>query len=441
MKKKGIIVVLFAVSIFLTACGDITSNDLEGERTVLTLGTVSANQDLREQVEIFNQQNSAYLIEIKTYGDMTVAGTDAVDLMQMEIAAGKGPDIIDFGYLYSPRAVCKGITEELSAYMEADKEFHKEDYFMNVVEALAGDDKIYVISPQFSIRSVAGRKEDLGDATNWNMQDVMSYFQGNDQEKILFPGDSRREVFGFLCMGSMGEFVNWADGTCSFDEGEFKELLTFADQFPDQRIYDEDYSVLQQFQVGKALLYPVSIRNVYECAKVRMIFDNVPINYIGYPLNGRNGNIAQMGNLVLGINKNSDYKEIAWKFIKGFLQEEYQSSIENGLPLLKSELERRLDEAKKIEYEQDMSGREVEKVKDSIIFEGEDPIDIVCINEQDAVDLLEIINNVDTAYAVDLDLYSIILEEVTYYFEDNRNMDSVIEIIQNRASIYVSENY
>ena len=125
MKKKGIIVVLFAVSIFLTACSDITDNDSKGERTVLTLGTDSANQELRKQVEIFNQQNSAYLIEIKTYGNMAVAGTDAVDLMQMEIAAGKGPDIIDFGYLYSPRAVCKGITEELSAYMEADKEFHK----------------------------------------------------------------------------------------------------------------------------------------------------------------------------------------------------------------------------------------------------------------------------------------------------------------------------
>lgn len=432
---------LFAVLFFLTACGRNEDNVSEDGRIVLTLGTVSANQNLRKQVEIYNQNNSEYLIEIKTYGDQAVAGTDAMSMIQMEIVAGEGPDIIDFGYLYSPMAVGKGIVEDLSVYMEADADFHEEDYFMNVIDALSGSEKVYVISPQFSIRSFAGRKEDLGDATSWNMQEIMSYFEENEQDRILFPGDSRKEVFGFLCTGSMGNFVNWTDGTCSFDDGAFKELLLFANQFPDQRIYSEGYSVLQQFQSGKALLYPVSITDVYETAEVRTIFGDAPVNYIGYPLSGGNGNIVRTGNIVLGINRNSSHKEAAWEFIKSFLKEEYQSNIEGGLPLLKKELEVRLKKACEIEYEEDASGQKVEKVKDRIVFEGEEPIDIICINQQDAATLLEIIDNADTAYATDLNLYSIILEEVTGYFEDDREINSVIDIIQNRASIYVSENY
>lgn len=432
---------LFAVLFFLTACGRNEDNVSEDGRIVLTLGTVSANQNLRKQVEIYNQNNSEYLIEIKTYGDQAVAGTDAMSIIQMEIVAGEGPDIIDFGYLYSPMAVGKGIVEDLSVYMEADADFHEEDYFMNVIDALSGSEKVYVISPQFSIRSFAGRKEDLGDATSWNMQEIMSYFEENEQDRILFPGDSRKEVFGFLCTGSMGNFVNWTDGTCSFDDGAFKELLLFANQFPDQRIYSEGYSVLQQFQSGKALLYPVSITDVYETAEVRTIFGDAPVNYIGYPLSGGNGNIVRTGNIVLGINRNSSHKEAAWEFIKSFLKEEYQSNIEGGLPLLKKELEVRLKKACEIEYEEDASDQKVEKVKDRIVFEGEEPIDIICINQQDAATLLEIIDNADTAYATDLNLYSIILEEVTGYFEDGREINSVIDIIQNRASIYVSENY
>lgn len=432
---------LFALLLFLTACGRNEDNVSEDGRIVLTLGTVSANQNLRKQVETYNQNNSEYLIEIKTYGDQAVAGADAVSMIQMEIATGEGPDIIDFGYLYSPMATGKGIVEDLSVYMEADEDFHEEDYFMNVIDALSGSEKVYVISPQFSIRSFAGRKEDLGDATSWNMQEIMSYFEGNEQDRILFPGDSRKEVFGFLCTGSMGNFVNWTDGTCSFDDGAFKELLLFANQFPDQRIYSENYSVLQQFQSGKALLYPVSITDVYETAKVRTIFGDAPVNYIGYPMSGGNGNIVRTGNIVLGINRNSSHKEAAWEFIKSFLKEEYQSNIEGGLPLLKKELEVRLKKACEIEYEEDASGQKVEKVKDRIVFEGEEPIDIICINQQDAATLLEIIDHVDTAYATDLDLYSIILEEVTGYFEDDREINSVIDIIQNRASIYVSENY
>lgn len=441
MKKKGIMIVLFTVLFFLTACGSNGDNISEDGRIVLTLGTVSDSQDLKKQVEVYNQNHSEYVIEIKAYGDLAVEGTDAMNMIQMEIAAGEGPDIIDFGYLYSPMIVGSGIVEDLSAYMDADEDFHEEDYFMNVIDAFSGNEKTYVISPQFSIRSFAGRKEDLGDTASWNMQEVVSYFDGNEQDRILFPGDSRKEVFGFLCMGSMGSFVNWTDGTCSFDDGAFKELLLFADQFPDQRIYDEDYSVLQQFQSGKALLYPVSITGVYETAKVRTIFGDVPVNYIGYPMSGSNGNIARMGNIVLGINKNSSHKEAAWEFVKSFLKKEYQSNIEGGLPLLKRELEIRLTKACQIEYEENASGEKAEKVKDRIIFEGEEPIDIICINQQDAETLLEIVDNVDTAYATDLDLYTIILEEVSSYFEGGREINSVIGIIQNRASIYVSENY
>lgn len=144
---------------------------------------------------------------------------------------------------------------------------------------------------------------------------------------------------------------------------------------------------------------------------------------------------------MLGINKNSQNKDAAWEFIKSFLQEEYQGKIENELPVLKSELARRLEEARVVEYEEDETGNKKEKVKDTILFEGADPIDIFCITDQDAEALLTVINSAETAYVVDYELYSIILEEISLYFEENRDLDSVIEVIQGRASIYVSEHY
>ena len=443
MRKMKIIALMITVAMALAACGKAADADIktEGEKTVLTLGTVSSASALQRQADAFNIQNTEYQIEIRSYQDAAVDGSNAINTIQMEISAGKGPDIIDFGYLYTPGAVSKGIMEDLSAYMEEDEDFHKEDYFENIINTFAIDNKLYVISPQFTINTVAVRKEDLGDAINWEIQDVMSYYQKSGQDKILFPGDSRKEVFGFLCMGSMGTYINWTDGSCCFDDGKFKELITFADQFPDYRIYDEDFSVLSQFRSGNALLYPLSVSNVYGCTKARMVFGDIPLNYIGYPLDGRNGSVAQPGRIILGINKNSKNKEASWQFIKSFLQEEYQSSIENGLPLLKSEMEIRLEKAQEIEYEKNETGEKVEKAKDSILFEGEDAIDIFCISKQDACDVLEIISNAETAYAVDYDLYSIILEEAGRYFDDGRDINSVIEIIQSRASIYISENY
>ena len=125
MKKKGIMIVLFTALFFLTACGSNGDNISEDGRIVLTLGTVSDSQDLKKQVEAYNQNHPEYVIEIKAYGDLAVEGTDAMNMIQMEIAAGEGPDIIDFGYLYSPMIVGSGIVEDLSAYMDADEDFHE----------------------------------------------------------------------------------------------------------------------------------------------------------------------------------------------------------------------------------------------------------------------------------------------------------------------------
>ncbi len=411
------------------------------EKTVLTLGTVSVSEGLYKQVSAFNQQNTEYEIEIKSYAGDMADGGNAVNTIQMEIAAGKGPDIVDFGYLYTPGAVSKGITEDLSVYMEADEDFNKEDYFMNIIEAFAVDGKIYAVAPQFSIKSVVGRKSDLGDAGSWNMQEMIDFYQEKGQGKALFMGQSKIEVFGTICMGCLDSFINWEDGTCSFDDGRFRELISFTDQFPLQADYSNMDSVLPKLQSGNILLNPAVISNVYTCAEGRIIFGDNPVTYIGYPVEEGSGNIVSPGSMVLGINKNSQNKDAAWEFIKSFLQEEYQGKIENELPVLKSELDRRLEEARVVEYEEDETGNKKEKVKDTILFEGADPIDIFCITDQDAEALLTVINSAETAYVVDYELYSIILEEISLYFEENRDLDSVIEVIQGRASIYVSEHY
>lgn len=441
MKKRGITAIVLAAAIGLTACGSTAEESAEDTKTVLTLGTVSISEGLYKQVSAFNQQSAKYQIEIKSYADAAPKGGNALNAIQMEIAAGEGPDLIDFGYLYTPGAVSKGITEDLSVYMEADEDFKEEDYFMNILETYAVDGKIYALSPQFSIRTIVGRKSDLGDAAGWDMQEIMDFYRENGQDKALFMGESRIEVFGTLCMGCLGSFIDWENAACHFDDGSFRELVSFTDQFPLQADYGSEVSVLSELQSGEILLNPVTISDVYVCAKERIIFGDDPVTYIGYPMDEKNGNIGKPGSMVLGINKNSGHKDGAWEFIKSFLQEDYQSKIENELPVLKSELERRLEEAKVVEYEEDEAGNKTEKAKDTIIFEGEDPIPVSCITDRDGEDLLAVINSVETAYAIDYDLYSIILDEISLYYEENRDLDSVIGVIQSRASIYVSENY
>ena len=242
MKKKIFLttVILLAL-LFFVACGKeaektpVSQNggveNSKDERIVLTLGTVASNAALRRQVEIFNQENTEYVIEIREYISETILGNDGINTLQREILAGKGPDLINFDCLYTPGVVSKGITEDLSLYMEADEEFHREDYFSNILDAYLVNGKQYTLSPWFSVRTVAGTKEELGDISGWNMQELMEMYQ-RAGKSILMPGDSRAEVFSFLGMGSMGNFVNWEKGTCDFQGESFQALIAFCNLFP-----------------------------------------------------------------------------------------------------------------------------------------------------------------------------------------------------------------
>ena len=72
-------------------------------------------------------------------------------------------------------------------------------------------------------------------------------------------------------------------------------------------------------------------------------------------------------------------------------------------------------------------------------FDGEDPVGIYEITEEDAETLKAIIGKVEFPQTTDYNLYNIILEEAAYLFNEDRDVEEVADIIQKRANIYVSE--
>lgn len=238
-----------------------------------------------------------------------------------------------------------------------------------------------------------------------------------------------------ICYGSLENYIDWGAGTCNFDSDSFKELLRFSNQFPLNLNITNDYSAKAVFAEGHALLYPVSIDTVYAVTSVRMLLGETP-TYIGYPFDSGCGSMAEISNLAIGISAASQNKEEAWEFLKSLLGSEFQDNIKRGLPVRISSLEQKLEAAMQTEY--DANGEKV--VKESMRFEGEAPVNIYEISAEDAETLKAIIRKIEFNTSGDHDLNSILMEEVDYLFNEDRNVDEVAKIIQNRASVYISEN-
>lgn len=431
MKSKKLIMFLIIALTFL--CGCSTKENQAEENQTLVLAVLFDNPGLSSAVAKFNKEHENMQIEIKNYLEDSLEIQDAINTIKMEIVSGAGPDLIDFGTFYSAGDASEKILLDLNVLMEQDEHFHKEDYFCNIWDTFSGAEGLHIMIPSFRINSFATSVPELMKLNQWNIETMVACYTGKPEGTILFPGETKISVFGFLCTGSIENYTNWDDGTCSFNGTSFQELLKFADRFPLQLNFLEDTSVREEFSEGRALLYPVSISNVFTTTQVGMLLGKA--NYIGYPMDEGNGSIAEIDSVAIGIGKNCKNKEIAWEFIKTLLDDDYQDNIKDGLPIKRSSLNKRLEEAMAPEYLE--NGEKA--VKEKFLFEGDDPIYVYEITKENADLLISIIEKVQYNSSIDRSLYDIIMEEADFFFHEERTAEETADIIQNRAAIFIHE--
>lgn len=435
--KNKLLVILLMCCLLLTDCsGESVS---EAEEKTLTLAVFENESFLRgsgllQWVDSYNEAHSDVKIEIVNYLDNCSDPEEALNQIKIEINAGKGPDMINFGRQYSPLDASNGMLADLYPVMKNDESFDEQDFYFNVLEAFAVDDSLYVMVPGYKIDSYATINDKLAGLERMDVQQLVDAYHMLDDKSILFPGETKKAVFGMICYGSMENYIDWDEGTCNFNGDSFKKILHFANEFPLNLNIAEDYSAKEIFKEGRALLYPVSIDSVYGFTCVRLLYDETP-TYIGYPVDNGYGSMAGTAGIVIGISSTSKNQEEAWHFLRSLLDSEFQDNIKNGLPLRVSSLEKKLENAMKPEY--DVNGEKI--VKESLRFEGEDPVNIYEISSEDAETLKSIICKIEYNATVDYNLYNILLEEADYLFNDDRDVDAVADIIQNRARIYISE--
>ena len=420
----------------LTGCG--TQTEAETEKVELTLAVLE-NEDalqksnLMRHVNRYNMEYDEIQIKVINYAGIYTDIEECLDRLKIEINAGKGPDMIDFGSYYSPIDAACGMMSDLYPFFESEKIFDHSEYYNNIIKSFRIGDSLYVLVPSISIGSFATENESLVNCQSVDVRQIEGAYKEMEEGAFLFPGETKTAVFGMWCYGILERFINWDTCECMFEGEDFKEILGFSNQFSKTVYIPEDFSAKKAFEEGKCLLYPVTISTVYQIAETRMLFGKTP-KYIGYPMNKEYGNMALVQDVAVGITATCTKKEEAWDFIKSLLDREYQDAVEKGVPVRVKSLENKLEQALTPEYE---NGEK--KAKSYLRFEGEEAVSIYQISGEDAETLKQIMSSIESNGTVDVNIYSIILDEVAYLFENQKDIDSVAKTIQNRVSIYAHE--
>lgn len=411
----------------------------ENKRIILTLGAMYMNGELKDEIIHFNKTSETYRIQVINYSDYNFE--DAMNRMNIEITTGNSLDIIKLDNMYEKTYCEAGILEDINSFIDDDLEINREDYIPNILSAFETNGKLYGLTPNFSIKTLIGKKSEIGDQNSWTINEMRACIESKASGTLAFEYESKDAALLYSCLANMDRFINWETGECNFDTDEFQYILEFANTIDgeDMELNDMDEEIIPaMIQSGELLLMQTDIMNVRTYQLYQAICKD-DMNCIGFPVESGSGSLIQAGVFKLGMLSTSEHKEGVWEFLRSFLTEDYQMNISGYyFPIMNKALDTVFEEAMASQNSAEQSGNREETPK--VSFENARwHIEPHAATQAEIDAVRKLILSAHSTYYIDIDIYNIISEESKTYFSGEKTVEEAVKIIQNRLSTYVKE--
>ena len=422
-------------------------------KTELTLACLYLDYNLRSQIVKFNKSNPDYRIVVKDYSEYATDDDSNAGLTKLntEIISGNVPDIIANETEFPlAQYASKGLLEDLWPYLDADPEYSRDKLMTQPLNAAQTDGKLYRLPIDFGVTTAVGLGKVVGEYTTWTLADVNDALSKLPEGATVFNKYyTQAEMLKYCIAMNAENFMNWQDGTCSFDSDEFRALLEFVKPFPaeydwqsDAEEYESDYTRLKN---GKQLLYPTSISDFDSIYYMFAALDH-DVRFIGFPReDGSSGN-AFNASCTLSISTACRDKSGAWAFIRSTLSDDYQENIWN-YPIVKSVFEAKAQEAMTQEYETDADGNQILDddgnpipISNGGMSYGDEPmIELYAVTQEQYDAVMALIDSTTSFVDYDQNVLSIISDEAAGYFAGSKTVEEASKLIQSRVSLYIQE--
>lgn len=416
------------------------------DKEILVLGGNYISSDIKERVVEYNKQSDTYRIVLKDYNQYNTGEDYMAGYTQLnnDIIAGNMPDILitDSYNMTLENYVSKGLLADIGELMANDSELSGMEYMDNVFEACKVDGKLYEIVPAFYVSTYVGKTSLLGDRTSWTMEEALQILEEMPEGTSLF-GEMTRDSFFNIVMEQCGrDFVDVSTGKCSFDSEEFISLMEFAKTLPEEMgdgMYDEDWynDYESQYREDRTLL-----SNCYISSLDQMVYTingsfGEAVSYVGMPTSSGQGSVIYTPT-TYALSAQSKHLDAAWEFMRYYLTEEYQETIEWQLPVAKKQFDEMAQKATRKPVYEDGEGNQIEE--DYTYWINDESIILDPLTQEQVAEITEFISTITTKAYYNTEVNNIISEEMAAFYQDQKKAEDVASIIQSRVQIYVNEN-
>ena len=403
---------------------------------VIVLGVFNESDIPKDRILDFNRENDRYRITVKQY----VSYSDELDAntqLNMDILAGNMPDILAIdSSIQLQNLISKGLLADVGELITKDSEFSDVEFMDNVFDALRVDGVLYQIVPSFAVDTLIAKQSIVGNRIGWNAQEFSQVLAAMPEGMEVVSEMSRQDYIAAYMDACANEIVDYASGTCHFDSPEFKTALEFAATLPETaETYGEGEYWIDppgnmfdsRYIENKVLLQPVSITRIRDlCSRVNGALGEDGA-YVGFPGDSKEGGVLRIFGTSFILSSQSEHLEEAWSFARYLLTEDYQSGLLDrggGLPTRRDVFEEDVEKA--AEYE-------------GFCFINDEYMNLPALTQEQLDRTVEFIQGVHHFTFDDVTVMNIIYEEAEDYFQGQKDVESVVDMIQNRVGLYLQE--
>lgn len=399
-----------------------------------------------EAIALFNQTNGKCFIEVSTRylrndfydNDYDNNNQDVMDLSEIngkaklsnklviDIINGEGPDILmnvsGFNQLNNSNCLV-----DLLPYLE---DYSSDKYFTNIIEGSKTDGVLYQLPISFGMEGIFTKAENVSNtAKGFTLEEYKEFVREalNGDDPIV---NGQAVYFSMLFSGMSDEFIS--NGKVDLSKPEFKELADYIkDNVPENgKSYDAWYrssyaesSFLKcELTLGSGC---TGICNFYEMGMGIAPYGR-GVTFLGFPsVDGRGPQFIPTCSVA--VSTHAVDSKACGEFVKLLLSDDIQNEIAMNDRFVLSREAFKNSGAVAVEYYSnggsDYNGNNIGNT----------------ITMQDIAFIENIILGCSRIKSEDSDISMILIEEMPAYFLDQKDLDSVIKIAENRIQKVMDE--
>lgn len=415
--------------------------------TMITMAGVYLPDDLYQAVLEFNRTHDDARIAMANYEKYNTEDNydGAINQLKNDMTSGIVADLIVTAGLPYESFANKGIFEDLTPYIS---DLNNETYFMNVFDSLKYGDKLYHIGSSFDVQTLMGKADVVGTKQGLTFDEFMTLCKSLPADTEIFEDMNKSMALDYFVQENLSAFTDLEQHTCTFNSEQFINTLEFCNSFPDDEdsgnkydnMSDDDWAAYSYRYINGDIAFSNTwINDLKQTYRTEQeYFGEDGAVWVGYPVvegKGGNGGRISISNTV-AMSSNSKVKDKCWEYMSYLLSDDFQNELNWALPVKRSAFEKKVEEAKKPDtYMED--GKEVESP--ITIWRGEESIEIPNMPQSYADRIKTYIEGITDCTYYDQTIYEIVHEESEKFFTGDQTAQQAADMIQSRASLYLSE--